>query len=420
LCNGCGLPDLPIDPGASGVIINQKTPSQIVALKEWALGLGSDPELRYALSLFVVVRVAISLWTALVLVITQAPTGPDEVLRPYQGVEPISGRVPELLLGVWQRFDTLWYVRIAAQGYAPNDASTVYFPLYPLLIRLLGTALAGNYLVAALVISNLCYIGVLYCLYKLTELRFGKASARRSSLYLAIFPTAFFFLAAYTESLFLLLTLAAFLCAHEKRWWLAGLMGFLASLARLQGVVLLAPLLYMYLRDRGFRRSGVGADLLGLIIVPGGAVLFMAYQHLILGSGPLLSTYQTQLYAQFVLPWDNILATFEKMLSPEGTFTNVLNLSLLGIFLAMTVLSFRTLPPEYGIYMAVTVFVLLLRRTTLQPLVSMSRYVLVLFPAFMMWGRWGRNPRVQRLIIYPFVALLLYLSGQFATWGWVA
>ena len=400
--------------------MTKEVPHKTQSIRDWARRLGADPALRHALSLFVVVRVAFSLWTALVLVITHAPTGPDDVLRPYQGVEPISGGAPELLLGVWQRFDTLWYVRIAAQGYAPDDPSTVYFPLYPLLIRLLGTALAGNYLVAALVISNLCYIGVLYCLYKLTELRLGKESARRCSLYLAIFPTAFFFLAAYTESLFLLLTLAAFLCAHEKRWWLAGLMGFLASLARLQGVVLLAPLLYIYLRDRGFRLSGLGADLLGPIIIPGGAILFMVYQHLILGSGPLLSTYQTQLYAQFVWPWDNILAAFEKILSPEGTFINVLNLSLLGVFLAMTVLSFRKLPLEYGIYMAVTVFVLLLRRTTLQPLVSMSRYVLVLFPAFMMWGRWGRNPRVQRLIIYPSVALLLYLSGQFAMWGWVA
>jgi hypothetical protein len=420
LCNGCGLPDLPQDRGASSVIINRKKPNRIVAIKEWALGLGSDPALRHTLSLFLIVRVAISLWTSLVLVITQAPTSPDEVLRPYQGVEPISGGAAELLLGVWQRFDTLWYLRIAAQGYAADDPSTVYFPLYPLLIRLLGTALAGNYLVAALVISNLCYIGVLYCLYKLTELQFGKANARRSSLYLAIFPTAFFFLAAYTESLFLLLTLAAILCAHEKRWWLAGIIGFLASLARLQGVVLLAPLLYAYLRDRGFRLSNLGADLLGPIIVPGGAILFMAYQYLILGSGPLLSTYQTQLYAQFVWPWDNILAVCLKILSPEGTFIDVLNLSLLGIFLAMTVRSFRRVPLEYGIYMAVTVFVLLIRRTTLQPLVSMSRYVLVLFPAFMIWGHWGRDSRVQRLIIYPSVALLLYLSGQFAMWGWVA
>ena len=397
-----------------------KTPNRILSIKEWALGLDSDPALRCALSLFLVMRVGISLWVALVLTVTHAPTSPDDVLRPYQGIEPITGGPAELLLGVWQRFDTLWHLRIAAQGYAPHDGSTVYFPLYPMLIRLLGTLFAGNYLLAALVISNLAFAGVLFCLYRLTERQLGGTGARRSTLYLAIFPTAFFFLAAYTESLFLLLTLAAFLSAHEKRWWLAGLLGLLASLTRLQGVVLVAPLLYMYLRDRDFRPRRVRPDVLGPLIVPLGAVLFIAYQHLILGSSPLLNTYQTRLYAQFVLPWDNIIATCQKILSPEGTLINVLNLTMMGVFLAMTVLSFRGLPREYGIYMAVTMLVLLLRRTTLQPMVSMSRYVLVLFPAFILWGRWGRNPRVQRLIVYPCVALLLYLSGQFAMWGWVA
>ena len=131
---------------------------------------------------------------------------------------------------------------------------------------------------AALVVSNLAFVGVLFCLHRLTERHLGAAAARRSALYLAIFPTAFFFLAAYTESLFLLLTLAAFLLAHERRWWLAGVMGLLASLTRLQGIVLPLPLLYMYLRDREFRLSRLGPELLGLIVVPGGALLFLAYQ----------------------------------------------------------------------------------------------------------------------------------------------
>jgi len=380
----------------------------------------SDPALRYALLLFLVTRVVISLWAALVLGITRAPTTPDEVLRPYQGIEPISGGPAELFLGVWQRFDTLWYHKIATQGYSPEDGTTVYFPLYPLLIKLLGKVFLENYLLAALVISNLAYVGALFYLYKLAEMELGKAAARRSVTYLSIFPTAFFFLAAYTESLFLLLTLATFYCAKEKRWWLAGASGFFASLTRLQGIVLVVPLLYMYLQDREFRLSRLRLDLLGMVIIPGGAALFLAYQHLFIGSTSLLSTYQMQLYAQFAWPWDNIIATYQKILSPEGTFINVLNLSVTCIFLAITVLSFRKLSLGYSIYMVVTIFVLLLRRTTLQPLVSMSRYALVLFPAFMLWGHWGRNPRFRRLVVYPSVALLLYLSGQFAMWGWVA
>ena len=357
---------------------------------------------------------------ALVLAITGAPTTPDDILRPYQGVKPITGGPAELFLGVWQRFDALWYLRIAGQGYSPSDGSTVYFPLYPFLVRILGKALLGNYLPAALIISNVAYIGALVCLYKLTEKQFGSASARRSVLYLAIFPTAFFFLAAYTESLFLFLTLAAFLCADRSRWWLAGACGFLSSLTRLQGVVLLVPLLYMYVRDRQWRLRELGPDLLGLILIPAGAALFLAHQQLVVGSAPLVTTYETQLHAQFVWPWENIMAICQKILSPEGTFISVLNLSMACVFLAMTVVSCRKLPRRYGIYMAVSMLALLLRRTTLQPLVSMSRYVLILFPAFMIWGRWGRNPRVQRLIVYPSVALLLYLSGQFAMWGWVA
>jgi len=389
------------------------------SLRAWAKKAASDPALRYAVLVFIVMRVVISLWMSLMLAVSGAPTTPDDVLRPYQGIEQITGGIGEPFLGVWQRFDTLWYLKIATVGYAPDDGSTVYFPLYPLLINLLGKAVFDDYLLAALVISSVAYIGALYYLYRLTDMEFTRAAARRSVIYLSIFPTAFFFLAAYTESLFLLLTLAAFYCAKEKRWWLAGVLGFLSSLTRLQGVVICIPLLYMYLRDKEYQVSKLRPDLLSLILIPGGAALFLTYQRLVIGAAPLLSTYQMQLYAQFVWPWDNIIATVQKIMSSEGSFINILNLGMTGLFLAMTALSFRHLSPEYGIYMAVSVFVLLSRRTTLQPLVSMSRYVLILFPAFMIWGRWGRNPRFQKLVVYPSVALLLYLSGQFAMWGWV-
>jgi len=135
---------------------------------------------------------------------------------------------------------------------------------------------------------------------------------------------------------------------------------------------------------------------------------------------PLFEAYQSHLHAQFVLPWDNVIATVQKILSPEGTFINLLNLIMTFVFLAMTVISFRVMPLAYSLYMALTIFVLLCRRTTAQPLVSMSRYVLTLFPAFIIWGRWGRNPWVNRLIVYPSIALLIYLCGQFVIWGWVA
>ncbi len=384
------------------------------SLKEWLQKVLSDPAIKYAWGIYLAMRVATSLLAALILWLLNPPTTPDPLLRPYQGVEPITGGWAELVLGVWQRFDTLWYLTIATHGYSPGNGSTVYFPLYPLLIRAGGKILLGNYLLAALIISNLAYIGLLFYLYRLTTLLLEEETARRTVVYLAIFPTAFFFLAGYTESLFLLFTLAAFWYAHQKRWWLAGILGFLASLTRLQGVILILPLLYFYFE----RERQVKPALLAFFLIPLGSVSFLLYQNSLGVS--LFDVYQSHLHAQFVLPWDNVIATAKKILSPEGSFINVVNLIMTFVFLAMTITSFRALPLTYSLYMVLTILVLLLRRTTAQPLVSMSRYVLTLFPAFIIWGRWGENPWVNRLIVYPSIALLIYLCGQFAIWGWVA
>jgi len=384
------------------------------SLRGWLHKVLSDPAIKYAWGIYLAMRVAISLLAALILWRLNPPTAPDPLLRPYQGVEPIMGGWAELVLGVWQRFDTLWYLKIATHGYSPEDGSIVYFPLYPLLIRAGGKILLGNYLLAALIISNLAYVGLLFYLYRLTTSLLEEETARRTVVYLAIFPTAFFFLAGYTESLFLLLTLAAFWYAHQKRWWLAGILGFLASLTRLQGVILILPLLYFYFK----RERQVRPALLALFLIPLGSASFLLYQNSLGAS--LLDVYQSHLHAQFVLPWDNIIATIQKILSPEGNYINVVNLIVTFLFLAMTIISFRALPLTYGLYMALTMFVLLWRRTTGQPLVSMSRYVLALFPAFIIWGRWGENPWVNRLIVYPSIALLILLCAQFAFWAWVA
>ncbi len=375
---------------------------------------GWTSALYYSLTIFLTMRLALSLLAALLLWLVKPPVGPHPLLRPYQGVEPITGGWAGLLLGAWQRFDTLWYLKIATQGYSPHDGSAVYFPLYPLLIRV-ATYLVREPTLAALLVSNLAYIGLLLYLYRLTASLGGEATAGRTAIYMALFPTAFFFLAGYTESLFLFFVIAAFWYAERGRWWPAGLFGFLASLTRLQGLCLLFPLLYLYLK-----RRRVDWNLVAISVIPLGAVSFLLYQRFFLGQASLIGTYEAYLHAQFVLPWDNISGAVRQVLSPQGSFIDLFNLIVTLVFLAMAVVSFYRLPPEYGLYMATTMAALLLRRTTLQPLVSMSRYALALFPAFMIWGKWGERPWVNRLILYPSVALLIYLCGQFVMWGWVA
>jgi Gpi18-like mannosyltransferase len=160
------------------------------------LGLGKWGEnasaLKWALVIFATMRISLSLIA--VLALYQFPLYPVPVGY-YHGVPPVPSGIANYLLGVWQRGDTLWYSTIAMNGYSPGDGSTVFFPLYPLLMRLLGRyLLSGNYLLAGIFVSNTAYLFALVYLYKLTELEFAPEVALRAIIYLSAFPTAFFFL----------------------------------------------------------------------------------------------------------------------------------------------------------------------------------------------------------------------------------
>jgi hypothetical protein len=332
-------------------------------------------------------------------------------------VAPILGGWAELVLGVWQRFDTLWYVKIATQGYSPELADIHFPPLYPILIRAVGTLLLDNYLLAALLISNLAYfLGLLY-FFRLAAQEFDADVAKRSTLYLAIFPTAFFFLAAYAESLFLLFAVAFFHQMRKGSWLWAGFWGFLATLTRLQGVVLIFPLLYEYFNRERLRR--LGRDGLALALIPTSLAIYLGLRALV-GGTPFFPTTEPTLYAHLTPPWQNVLYSLQTLLSGRFHQADLFNFLSLCLFVTVIILSRRVLPLSYNIYMVAGLVLLTLRVVETQPLNSLSRYVLGLFPAFIFLGIAGRSPIVNRLIVYPSIALLIYLCGQFAIWGWVA
>ena len=339
-----------------------------------------------------------------------------EDIFPYRGVAVETNP----WLALWQRFDTNWYLKIAQRGYAADDGSTVYFPMYPALIRLTSTVV-GDSMVAAMLISNLALVGALYELYRLTELLTDAASARRAVAYLLLFPTGFFLMAAYTESLFLFFALGTFLFALRRRWFIAVLFGALAALTRLQGVLLVAPLAYLWWweaekveRATASRIAYYVLRFVPLLLIPLATVAFLAFTNL-----SLLASYTGELHARFVLPWDNLAASAAFLASGKGSLIDALNLlTTLGLG-ALLVAVWRKPPREYGLYAIAMFLAPLFRMTTTQPLVSMMRYALAIFPVFMLWGAWGKNAWVNRAIIYPSLLLQLYLSAQFVMWGWV-
>jgi len=391
--------------------------------------------LGFALKVFVPFRVAASGLALLVRILYTGDLAPDPVFRPYLGVSPVKGGWLDLLFGVWQRWDTLWYMLIAREGYSLEDTRIFAPPLFPWLMRLVGRLLGGSetaLLVGGLIVSNLACIALFACLYALVEREWGQALARRTVAYMALFPTAFFLLAAYSESLFLLCAVSALYTARggEDRHWqwgVACLCACLAPLARLPGTVIVVPLGVEFLRQwwqlRGSERP-LAWWMGGLLLLPVlGGLAYPLYVRSVVGSDSLWApfTVHTQRFAgRFAMPWQSIWEAVRVLAMGEFRLIEPVDLILALLFVGLTIVAFWRLPLVYAVYMAVMLAGMLVKVGPVQPLLSLSRYVLVLFPGFILLARAGaRSAWWNRAVVYPCVALSVFLLGQFVLWGWV-
>jgi hypothetical protein len=177
----------------------------------------------------------------------------------YLLLTPLAGILPQFpgstrgpgFLGVWQRFDTNWYISIATYGYhIPQQIA--FFPFFPALIKLFSFLTGGNMLVAALLVSNLSALAALIAVggFAAWEAR-DAGMARWTMLALLIYPWSFFLVAAYTEGLFITFSALCLLFARQGRWRWAGVMALLAGATRPTGAALIIPLAWEWLRQRG-------------------------------------------------------------------------------------------------------------------------------------------------------------------------
>src|SRR4051794_18533037 len=158
--------------------------------RTWRERLGPDwsTALRYSVVVYLCVRIALLLLGLLVvaLIPMQNPVG-----VPGWPAQPQTGGWHNAITA-WERADSLWFLRIASDGYQVDDSSAAFFPLFPMLVRGVGWLTGGGYLLGGFVVSNLSLLAGLVVLFKLTAEELGELAARRSVLYLCLFPTAFF------------------------------------------------------------------------------------------------------------------------------------------------------------------------------------------------------------------------------------
>lgn len=320
----------------------------------------------------------------------------------------------------WHRFDTGWYIKNAITGYQP-DYGIVFPPFYPALIRLTAIFTAGNYVLAALIVSNTACAAGLSLLYRLIIREFQDIELARHTLLLLIaFPTAFFFLSGYSESLFIALVLGAFLATLDRRWWLAGILGISASLTRVQGIVLLLPLAwiaYVRLQEPGWRAilARAPAPLGGVV----GVGIHLAYLR-INNLGDMNATYNAGWGSNLGLPGESILIYLNRLLSGDTLSYENTNFVLLVIFFVLSLIVLWKFRFEYSLYLGATLGLLLLRNYETIQFKSTFRHFLMLFPCFILIGMYLKRPRyLIPCLVFGF-SWQLILIAYYTHWIWVA
>lgn len=337
-----------------------------------------------------------------------------EDVFPYRGVQPERG-----WFGMWQRFDVLWYQAIAEKGYEANAGAIHFPPFYPLLVSVLGKIFGERYFFAGWLISQLALVWSLGLMYRITERWRGTSVARRAVVITILFPTAFFFFTAYSESLFLLLSLLCFDALERERWAWAGFFAFLGILTRLQGIALFVPLAYFAWKTVRAERKIPFAQIM-MLALPVAAGAYYLLLRAAVGGENVLPTNEPQLNAHLAPPWDNVFYAIQTIAAGKFLIADVLNLVVTALAIFVLVRGWNILPKSFALYGAATVLIVMLRYVDTQPLNSMTRYVLTLFPLMMLLAYWSKNRWVERAVVYVCVPLNLYLCAQFLMWGWVA
>lgn len=305
------------------------------------------------------------------------------------------------------RGDSGWYMNIARRGYEriPFENSIphnwAFFPLWPMVWHALAFFTGGYHLTGLLIANVLFFLGLFVVHRTALAYGFDPAAADRSLLYIAAFPTSYFFSLPMAESLSLLLTAGTFLAAKRKLWLLASVLAALAATTRITGVLLLPILWILQWQADGSLKPSMKT--LTLAIVPLGLLGFMVHLRAITGNAVAFADIQSAWgrRSQF------FLLTLLEYLRDPLEFSYKWNFKLFN-FLA-TMLAFvcasvllKRKQWAFGLFV-LGCAILPLSAGTLQ---SMARYMMVLFPIFFVLGEAGRSPLIDKTILSVFMALL--------------
>jgi hypothetical protein len=343
----------------------------------------------------------------------------------------------DTLFNTFAQWDSGWFIHIARHGYDSKQA-TAFFPLYPLLVRGVSEVVRSDVAAAVLVSLAAATVGVVV-LHRLARPLLGERGAIDTVLFVALYPIAFVFTAAYSDGLFLALAAGSFLAATQRRPLLAGVLGGLACGTRLIGLALL-PALVVLLWPRD--RRGL-VRLAPLLLLPAAVAAYALYLDRHLGDAWAFVDAQGVYWQRHVHaggPFSGLWlavkdgyqgaselvqhlprAPAAPKHNDQWSSWNVIQLLLLVAAVWLTWVAYRRLGLAYALYSAATLLVVLTSPADVVPLVSLPRFLLADFPLFLALAAvCATRPTLRSSLLIGFAAIGGAAAVGFAHHVWIA
>jgi Gpi18-like mannosyltransferase len=316
-------------------------------------------------------------------------------------------------LSIWNRWDAPHYLDLARMGYVKDGIEArwiVFYPLYPWLVRA-ASIFVRDEPAGALLISTLASVAAGLLLYRLARLDEDEWVARGAVFFMFVFPTSYFLHIGYTESLFLTLALGTMLAARTRRWPLAGLLGVLACMTRVNGLALVPALVFEAWEEYYASGRRVRAEWLWALLPAAGFGVYLLINWRVQGHPFAFLQMQGEYwYRTFAWPWDGMAGSWRMIWS--GTPSDALMVGWQEFFfvmlgLALTAWAWLYMRASYAAWMICNC----LLWTCTKFVLSVPRYTLVLFPAYIIFARASaRRPVAGALIaVWSLLFLALFL-----------
>jgi hypothetical protein len=336
---------------------------------------------------------------------------------------------PAIFPNLWARWDSEFYLQVSAEGLPRKGQELAFFPMYSLLIRFFSLGIAGLSVWMGYLISNISFILGSLFLWRQVKGEFSPGVAWATVITLSLFPTSLFFSAVYSEGIFLLFSVLVYWFSVREKYGLAALFVGLGALTKVPGILLIViPLVEMIQR----RSPRIGYKILYTCFISGiGLGLYGAYLRLTRGSPFAFMRVQTTFGRKALLswPWKSFLDSLRVALFGYGgtqndwlsRLTSASEVLAVILFGACLIGVFFWLRKSLFIYSGITLLLLLVSHgPSVLGLWSMDRYVLALFPCFIVMGIVLKRIPLARWVWLASLGLLLYLTAVFANGRWVS